>query len=218
MSTMVGTNEPGSRTKLAPIPLVLPVPSFLTGGPLHPDWGDPHVEPLADGPRPPFVAPVGVTNLALHKSVTSSAKVSIPALLSKITDGQKEPYDEAVVELPHGKQWVQIDLEGTSEIYAIVIWHDQRHHRVLRCVAVQVADHPAFTTNVHTLFNNDYANLLGLGQGADKQYHETHQGKLIDAKGLKARYVRCYSFGSDVDLFNGYTEIEVWGLPGRWSP
>jgi hypothetical protein len=54
-----------------------------------------------------------------------------------------------------------------------------------------------------------------LGPGADKQYYETHQGKLIDAKGLKARYVRCYSFGSDVDLFNGYTEIEVWGLPGR---
>lgn len=47
------------------------------------------------------------------------------------------------------------------------------------------------------------------------QYYESNEGKLVDAKGVKARYVRCYSNGSNQILMNCYTEIEVWGLPGR---
>ena len=64
-------------------------------------------------------------------------------------------------------------------------------------VIVQVADDPDFIEqSVRTLFNNDQDNTSGLGVGTDREYFETHEGKLIDAKGIKARYIRFYSKGS----------------------
>jgi hypothetical protein len=204
-----------SVTNMAPLPLRLPVPA--TGSWLVGDCTDPHFEPRSSRPRPPFLAPVGVTNLALHKKVTSSDRlVSLwPATLAQITDGRKEPQTGDVVYLGTKKQWVQVDLEGPYRIYAVVIWHDQDSPRIFRCVVVQTADDAEFTRNVQTLFNNDYANEIGLGAGTDKLYRESFEGRLVDAKGVSARYIRCYSKGSDVDPFNAYAEIEVWGLPER---
>lgn len=43
----------------------------------------------------------------------------------------------------------------------------------------------------------------------------SQEGRLIDAKGIKARYLRPYSNGSNKSPVNAYQEIEVWGLPGR---
>jgi hypothetical protein len=80
-------------------------------------------------------------------------------------------------------------------------------------VIVQVADDPDFITNVKTLFNNDIDNSAGLGIGKDMHYIETSEGKLIDAKGVEARYVRFYSCGSNANDLNNYIEIEVWGKP-----
>ena len=96
---------------------------------------------------------------------------------------------------------------------AIVIWHDHRYVQVFRCVVVQSADDPDFTKNVQTIFNNDYENIAGLGIGTDKQYFETNQGKLIDTKGKKARYLRFYSKGSNKSAYNVYQEIEVYAIP-----
>ncbi len=110
-------------------------------------------------------------------------------------------------------QWVQIDLESEHDLSAIVIWHDHRYVQVFRAVVVQAADDPDFTSNVRTLFNNDYENLAGLGLGSDLQYFETNQGKLLNTKGAKARYLRFYSKGSNASALNCYTEIEVWALP-----
>ena len=44
-------------------------------------------------------------------------------------------------------------------------------------------------------------------------YIETHFGKLIDAKGVKGRYVRLYSNGNTTNKFNDYIEVEVFGKP-----
>ena len=82
-------------------------------------------------------------------------------------------------------------------------------------VVVQVADDPDFIDNVKTLFNNDGDNSSGLGIGKDKAYWETNEGKLIDAKGVVARYVRLYSKGNTADDQNHYTEVEVYGLPAK---
>ena len=85
-------------------------------------------------------------------------------------------------------------------------------------VIVQVADDPDFKTGVHTLFNNDQKNSdngLGLA-AADREYFDnplTGAGKLIDARGIKARYIRCYSHGSSDNALNTYIEIEAFGLP-----
>jgi hypothetical protein len=74
-----------------------------------------------------------------------------------------------------------------------------------------VADDPDFIENVQTVFNNDQDNSSGLGIGKDREYFENYEGKLIDAKGIKARYIRFYSKGSTDSALNEYTEIEIWG-------
>jgi hypothetical protein len=76
---------------------------------------------------------------------------------------------------------------------------------------VQTADDADFITNVQTVFNNDIDNSAGLGIGKDMHYIETSEGKLIDAKGVKGRYVRLYSNGSNANDLNNYIEVEVWG-------
>ena len=48
-----------------------------------------------------------------------------------------------------------------------------------------------------------------------KHYIDTFEGKLIDAKGVTARYVRLYSNGSSSDEFNRYVEVEVHALPAK---
>ncbi len=78
---------------------------------------------------------------------------------------------------------------------------------------MQVADNATFSKNVQILFNNDYENIAGLGAGTNKQYFESNEGKLVDAKGIKTRYLRFCSNGSNNDLLNGYVEVGVYGLP-----
>lgn len=197
----------------APLPLKLPMPSFK-GTPDDLPKGE-HIEPFTDKPRAPFMAPAGVQNVALNKKVTSSDKSPITGSVSQITDGNKDAIDDAVVEMHKGVHWVQIDLEKDFDVAALLIWHDHRYVQVFRCVVVQAADDPDFTKNVRTFFNNDYENTAGLGIGSDKQYFETNQGKLIDTKSAKARYLRFYSKGSNASALNCYTEIEVWALPSK---
>ena len=196
-----------------PLPLKLPLPSYL-GTPGDLPTGV-HIEVWNDKPRSPLLAPKGVQNVALNKKVTSSDKSPISGSVSQITDGTKEAAEDNLVELHKNVQWVQIDLDNDYDIYAILVWHDHRYVQVFRCVVVQAADDPDFTQNVRTFFNNDYENIAGLGIGDNKQYFETNQGKLIDTKGAKGRYLRFYSKGSNSSALNYYTEIEVWGLPAQ---
>ncbi len=76
---------------------------------------------------------------------------------------------------------------------------------------VQIAEDADFTKGVVTIFNNDIDNSLGLGKGADWHYVETNEGKLIDAKGAKGRYVRAYTNGNTSNDLNHWIEIEVYG-------
>jgi hypothetical protein len=201
-----------SDADLAPLPLKLPLPT-LKGTPDDLPKG-PNIEPLTDKPRPPFLAPKGVKNVALNKKVTGSDKNPINGELSQITDGSREAFDDEVVEMRKGVQWVQLDLGEGHDLYAVVVWHDHRLIQTYRSVVVQAADDPDFTQNVKTLFNNDTENAAGLGIGTDKQYFETQEGKLIPVpNGLKTRYLRFYSKGCNLTALNCYGEIEAYGLP-----
>jgi len=106
---------------------------------------------------------------------------------------------------------VTIDLQDKFTIYAIVLWHFHKQARVYLDVIVQVADDPDFLTNVRTLFNNDRDNAAGLGAGKDLNYVETAEGRLIDARGVIARYVRLWSNGNNINALNHYVEVEVYG-------
>ncbi len=54
------------------------------------------------------------------------------------------------------KQWVQIDLAKSANIYAVLVWHFHSQARVYRDVMVQVSDDPTFRSGVTTIFNNDF--------------------------------------------------------------
>ena len=155
--------------------------------------------------------PPDARNLAPGKKITSSDKNAIGAALAKITDGDKEASENSVVLLRKGLQWVQFDLGAPRKIFAVAIWHAHDTPKIYRSVVVQVADDPDFTENVRTLFNNDSDNSSGLGAGTDRQYFESYRGKVIDAKGVGARFVRLYSHGSTESALNEYTEVEIYG-------
>lgn len=157
------------------------------------------------------MVPKGTTNLALHKKVTSSDALPLIGELSFVTDGKKKGTAGTFVELGPMRQWVQIDLGKRSVIHAVYLWHFFAEARSYRDVLVQVADDAACTQNVHTIYNNDQDNSLRLGIGRDRAYIETHYGKLIDAKGVKGRYVRLYSSGNTANDANHYVEVEVFG-------
>jgi hypothetical protein len=203
----------GDGEKLKPIDLKLPKPAFK-GTPKNAPPGT-NVEKPADGPRPPFLAPPGVKNVALNKPVTSSDKEPITGSAALVTNGDKEATEGSYVELGPKRQWVQIDLREPCKLCAILVWHYHASARIYHDVVVQVADDADFITNVRTLFNNDHDNSSGLGLGSDMEYWDTFEGKLIDAQGVTARYVRLYSNGSTADDQNHYTEVEVYGLPAQ---
>jgi hypothetical protein len=171
----------------------------------------PNLEPKLQGDRPDFLVPAGTTNLAKGKKVIASDNDPSIGTLDLITDGDKEGDEGSWVELGPGKQWVQIDLEKDANIYAVIVWHFHSQERVYFDVVAQVSDDPKFEKDVTTIFNNDSANELGLGAGKNLAYIETYQGKLIDAKGVKGRYVRLYSNGNTTNKLNHYIEVEVFG-------
>lgn len=193
-----------------PLKTQLPKPLFVgTPVPLN----VPNLEPPMKGKRPDFMVPAGTVNLAKGKNVTASDNSPVVGTLDLVTDGDKAGDEGSWVELGPGKQWAQIDLAKSANIYAVLVWHFHSQARVYRDVVVQVADDPAFKSGVTTIFNNDFKNELGLGEGKDLNYVETYQGKLIDAKGVKGRYVRLYSNGNTTNKLNDYIEVEVWGKP-----
>ena len=176
-------------------PIVIDLPDAVFEGTPVPTRSSPtHLEKALGEPRPPFKAPKGTTNVALKKPVGgSSAPFNVE--LKVITDGDKEALDGRFVELGPGRQYVQIDLGAEYNIYAVVIWHYHQQPRVYHDVVVQVSSDQDFITGAKTVFNNDYDNSAGLGLGEGMERIETNEGHLIDAKGVKGRYVRCYSYG-----------------------
>ncbi|HLJ54427.1 MAG TPA: discoidin domain-containing protein [Chthonomonadaceae bacterium] len=196
-----------------PLPIKLPKPVFA-GTAANVKAGS-NVEKISTVKREIPMVPKGTVNLALHKKVTSSAP-PFSGTLDQITDGDKEAKEDTAVELKPKLQWVQIDLGATSPLYYVAVWHFHLEPIIFHAVVIQASNDPNFVEGVTTLFNNDVENLAGLGVGKDKEYFETNEGKLIDAKGVKARYIRLYSKGSTYrDSLNRYTEVEVYGQPAR---
>ena len=201
-------NKPDvNATAMAPLDIKLPKPVFIG----TPELATvPNIEKPTGELRKSFYAPEGTTNVALNKPAVSNQEPIIGEL-TMITDGDKEGSDGSFIEFGPGVNNVTIDLGAEYNIYAIVVWHYHQQARVYFDVVVQVADDADFVSDVKTLFNNDIDNTAGQGVGADKHYTETFEGRLIDAKGVKGRYVRLYSNGSSSNEQNHYTEVEVYG-------
>lgn len=223
VSLTVYAQDPGSeeaapqelkedKGDLVPIDIKLPKPMFV-GTPRN--IRSPNLEKITGKKRPPFLAPKGTANVSLEKEVSASDEEPIIGEIEQVTDGDKEAPEGSFVEFGPGVQWVQLDLGERFKMYAIVIWHYHAQARVYRDVVVKVADDSDFIKDVKTLFNNDHDNSSGLGVGKEKEYIETNDGRLVDAKGVEARYVRLYSNGNTSNDMNHYIEVEVYGLPAE---
>lgn len=195
------------------VPLKLTFPEAIMGGtPIPiPDW--PNLDKTSAGSRPEIMVPKGTSNIALGKPVTCPDEYIEADELAKITDGDKTGVEGGWVELGLDEQYVTIDLGRKYNIYAILIWHYFKEARVYKDVVVQVSDDPDFIDGVTTIFNSDVENIHGLGPGKDKYYIEMPKGKLIDAKGTQARYIRLYSNTNSINELNHYVEVEVYGKP-----
>ena len=207
-----GSLQSQQDTNKEELKLQLPKPMFV-GTPRN--IKTPNLEIVTGKPRGPFFVPKGTKNLSLKKTVSSSDMQPVIGELNFLTDGEKAGEDGYFVELGPGKQWVQIDLGASAGIAAILVWHYHSQARVYRDVVVQVSDDKDFLKGVATVYNNDHDNTSGLGLGKDKEYIETNEGRLMDAKGAKGRYVRLYSSGNTSNDMNHYVEVEVYGAPAK---
>jgi hypothetical protein len=208
-SALIGVAQAADEV---PLKLDLPRPLFVgTPRPIS----LPNLEKPRVGRRPDFMVPAGTVNLSKDKPVTASDSLPVIGDLPFITDGDKSGGDGTYVEFGPGVQWVQIDLEQEAKLAAIVVWHFHSQARAYHDVIVQASDDPEFKKDVTTLFNNDDNNSAGFGTGSDPAYIETYEGRLIDAKGTTARYVRLYSNGNTSDELNHYVEVEVFGQPAK---
>ena len=192
--------------------LKLPKPMFI-GTPTN--IKSANLEAVTGKSRGPFMVPVGTKLLSLKRPVKSSDMQPVIGELDMITDGEKEGGDGYFIELGPGKQWVQVDLGASHPLHAILLWHYHSQARVYRDVVVQVSDDKDFLKGVQTIFNNDHDNSSGLGVGKDREYIEVAEGRLIDPKGIKGRYVRAYSNGNTTNDLNHYVDIEVYGTPAK---
>lgn len=190
--------------------LKLPKPMFI-GTPTN--LKSSNLEVITGKPRGPFYVPKGTVLLSAGKPVTSSDSMPVIGELDMLTDGEKSGGDGYFIELGPGPQWVQIDLGASHPLHAILAWHYHSQARIYRDVIVQVSDDPAFKKGVTTVYNNDHDNSAKIAQGKDKEYIEVAEGRLIDPKGAKGRYVRLYSNGNTTNDLNHYVEVEVYGLP-----
>jgi len=170
-------------------------------------------DPMVTKSRLTLKLPKDATNLAKDAAVTSSEPLPIVGSLDLVTDGDADGSDGCYVELPPGLQHVQVDLGAQYQLWKVLLWHYHKAAAAYHDVIVQVSDDPEFKTKVTTIFNNDHDNTAGFGKGPDVAYVETNHGRLMDAGGVKGRYVRFYSNGSTYSKINYYIEASVYGSP-----
>jgi hypothetical protein len=203
------TSPTAFTEEMGAINIELPKP-FFGGTPIS-CWA-PNFEMTDYKDRVPFMAPKGTAIISRGKPIVASATPTLGEL-KQIVDGDKNYKKASLVELPEGIQWVQIDLEKTSAIYAVLVWHFHEGKRIYFDVVLQLSVDADFKNGTTTLSNSDYQNNLGFGAGKDKIYIEDHEGRLIDARGARGRYLRIYGNGSTHSDFNHFVEVEVWGKP-----
>jgi hypothetical protein len=194
------------------IPLTTTIPpEKIEGTPI--EIKVPNLKPAASK-APEIQVPAGTVLLSKGKPVTASDDFPIIGDLPYITDGEKEAGEGYFLELANGLQWVQIDLEKSSTVSAIWLWHFHSQKRAYHDVIIQVSDDATFKTGVTTIYNNDYDESAKMGKGSDSPYVESRFGWLADGKGSKGRYVRLYSNGNTSNEMNHYIEVEVHGKEG----
>ena len=207
-ATVVLADKVAIKFELPP-PHITGTPKEIKSDNLEPDRGQGKLRP------PIMVEPEFTKKLTNEDTKVTTSEEAVSGENEYVVDGDKTADMTAMLQLPSGLQWVQLDLGAEHVISAICVWHDQGDERVYKDVIMQISNDPKFAdkTKVTTVFNNDHdeSSKLGLGKGPDKEYRERNDGRPVDAKLTKGRYVRVYSAGSTSEPINNYIEIEVFG-------
>lgn len=147
-------------------------------------------------------------NIAAGKPVSASSSAWVN--LSEVTNTKISESNYADSGSAGGLQWVQIDLGASTSISYIKLWHFFTDPRMYHDVIVQVSNDQNFGSGVTTVYNNDTNNSAGKGTGTKSEYAESSAGLNIAFTPVTARYVRCYSNGSNINNYNHVTEVEVF--------
>lgn len=172
-------------------------------------WGNPLYFQTPDRGAYEHQLPVAAApiNVALGIIPTSSSFIENP---SRATDGISNN-KELFSGMNSGVQWMQLDLGKSYDISGVKLWH-YFDGRKFKDVIIQFAEVPDFSSGVITKFNNDSDNSAGQGIGTDAEYAETASGKEVTFSPIQARYVRFWSGGSNVNIWNQIVEAEVYGM------
>ncbi|MDQ6422146.1 right-handed parallel beta-helix repeat-containing protein [Paenibacillus sp. LHD-117] len=173
-------------------------------------WGNPLYAGSPD--RGMHEHPAGTampTNVAAGKPATSSSFINNP---ERVTDGVTSPAS-SYAGLDQGLQWTKIDLGAVYNVSEVKLWRYYDGGRTYKDVIVQLSNDPNFASGVTTVFNNDGNNSAGFGVGTNAEYAETASGKSIAFAPALARYVRIWSNGSSVNVWNHLVEAQVMGTP-----
>lgn len=106
------------------------------------------------------------------------------------------------------------DGSGTVEIGRL--WRYWLDARTYKGTIVMVSEDPTFSEDKRTIiFNSDTEGTdgyFGLGKGTDALYRESADGHGFTHNGvLRARYVRVYMHGSNMNINNHIVELELYG-------
>ncbi len=207
-ATAVMADKVAIKFELPP-PHITGTPKEIKSDNLEPDRGQGKLRP------PIMVEPEYTKKLTNEDTKVTTSEEPVTGDPEYVVDGDKTCDATAMLQLPGGLQWVQLDLGAEHTISAICVWHDQGDDRVYKDVIMQISNDEKFAdkTKITTIFNNDHdqTSKLGLAKGPDKEYRERNDGRPVDAKLTKGRYVRVYSAGSSSEPVNNYIEIEVFG-------
>ena len=148
----------------------------------------------------------------------------------RATEGEKggqsfyrygQPKDPSV----YKTSYAQFDLKKTYDIDSVKLWRyfDDAREYTPTLIAVSDAEGEWNAENAEVIYNSDQNDIYGFGPGTEEGYAETVDGKeFICAEPVTGRYVRIYSYGSNVNNGNHIVEFEVYGsihtqVPGKVS-
>ena len=191
--------------------LKLPKPMFI-GTPTN--LRSPNLEKITGKSRGPFYVPTGTVLLSLKKKVTSSDSAAGHRRAGHDHGRREERRRRLLRRARSGPQWVQIDLGASHALSrhpALALSQPgarlpRRRRPGVRRSGLQDGRDDGLQQRPRQLRRSS-------GPGTDKEYIEVAEGRLIDPKGVKGRYVRLYSNGNTTNDLNHYVEVEVYGTP-----
>ena len=118
--------------------------------------------------------------------------------------------------------YYQVDLGARYDIKTVNMWRYWVDRRSYHNTVVALSENGTFAEGDRlVLFNADYTNRFGFGNGIDMEYPESAKGISFSVSDVRrantyeARYIRLYSAGNTYNSDNHLVELQVFDSQGR---